>query len=69
VLSLGGAALVAVIWVAVKAFRNGVGPVGLVVAVAAAGVLGWGADLGDGAATVWSSVTPTLNNVGSGGVG
>lgn len=66
-LSLGGAAVVALIWVAVLAFRHGVGLIGLTIAIAAAAVLGWGSPMANGAATVWSSVTPTLNSVGSAG--
>lgn len=66
-LSLGGAAVIALIWIGYRSFRHDVGPVALVIAIAAAGVLGWGTSLGDGAGTVWSSVTPTLNNVGGGG--
>jgi hypothetical protein len=67
VLSLGGAAVIALIWIAVRAFRHDVGPVALVIAIGAAGILGWGVQLGNGAETVWTSVTPTLNDVGGGG--
>lgn len=66
-LTLGGVAAVALAWVLYRAVTSGVGWVGVFVAVAALGILGYADNIADGTSTLITSVTPTLNSVGSGG--
>ena len=69
-LTLGGVAVVALAWVIYRAVTSGVSWVGIFVAVAALGILGYADNIAAGASTLITSVAPTLNSVGgNGGVG
>lgn len=66
-LSPGGLAVIALFWVVVMAFTRGVGVLGLIVVVIAAGVVGLGGSVAGPARTVLTSVAPALNAVGGAG--
>lgn len=66
-LTAGGFCVLVLGWVLVLAFMRGVGVLAVVVAIIAAGVVGFGDAVATPARTVITSVAPALNAVGDGG--
>ena len=65
-LTAGGLCVIVLGWVLILAFMRGVGAVGVIIAIVASAVVGFGAGISGPAETVISSVAPALNAIGGG---